>query len=154
MFKIPISTMKTTNLLLSASLALPLMVSGASVKTAPLGDSGSCLRPCDSNVTIGKKLPEKTPSYVEVYPGAEIAFSGVEENEGIVNGSLSLSTNDSFEKVVAFYKASLEKSGIKPVSSFSSDNTQILAADDGEKAYGVSINGGADGTVVTIAFRK
>ncbi len=146
--------MKLTTLLLSASLALPLTVFSASVKTAPAGDSASGLRSCDSNVTIGKKLPEKTPSFVEVYPGAEIAFSGVEESEGKVNGSLSLTTNDSFEKVVAFYKASVEKSGIKPVSSFSSENTQILAADDGEKAYGVSINGGEDGTVVTIAFKQ
>jgi hypothetical protein len=53
------------------------------------------------------------PPFAEIIPGGKVIHNMKIDNEGKVGGSVSLTSDKTPDEIVAFYKASMEKNGLK-----------------------------------------
>jgi hypothetical protein len=82
-------------------------------------------------ITTGAAASDEFPDWVPVYPGTEPKGLGTMSTGGSVNGSFSLTTDDSVAQVLDFYRDTLKEAGYDvSVNTYS-----------GEGAEGAMING-------------
>lgn len=106
-------------------------------------------------VTIGGGLPKDMPKDIPVYPGSEVkgslsGFSNKEDSSGVY---LTLATKDSFDKVVAYYKAELPKQGWTVENTLDSAETAMLAVKKSDNRSGAfTISNVKDENMTTIGI--
>lgn len=79
------------------------------------------------------------PAYAPVYPGAGVEASTQTVMNGTQAGIVTLTTNDTPEQVVAFYKARLQGAGASHVTEMNLGLGRMLAAQDPASGMGVQI---------------
>lgn len=101
-------------------------------------------------VTVGGgSLPEGWPSDVPLYAGASVQYSG--KNADGSSGVIAIST-DTTEKVVAYYKAEMEKNGWKSKQTMIAGGANASLYEKGDKNVSVAIMGGSGGSGTTITM--
>jgi hypothetical protein len=89
--------------------------------------------------TNSGKLPDNWPSDAPTYAGT-ITFSGSSNGTNGQKGlSLMISTSDSADKVVAFYKSELASKGWTIASEGTFSGTTMLSAEKGAQQYSIGI---------------
>lgn len=114
------------------------------------GEDGESMK-----VSTGKKteLPKDWPSSVPVFPNSSIDYVASVDgyNGGGVSHTVTLSTKESIEDVVNFYKDELVKNGWKIAQTITtSDGSMISATKDENNSVAVYIGANDDVTTVTI----
>jgi hypothetical protein len=125
-----------------------------SVTINPTDKSGGVLKVTDAkgqetNVTMGSGAPSNLPSWLPNYPGADV--HGVVSSQGTEGSqaTYTLSTTDTTEQVIAFYKDHLTAAGldVKPGATVAFGGTTSMAsltAESGDKKRQVTILATAD----------
>ncbi len=99
---------------------------------------------------IGGELQSGWPSDVPVYPGAAVSYSALVNAEGGPGAAAVLTTADSPTEVVANLQAQLVAAGWTVNGQFNAGAMQTITATKDTRVYSVAIQGGEDGTTVTI----
>lgn len=97
------------------------------------------------------------PPFVEVMPGAKAIQSLKTEMDGAVGGNVMLTTTAKPADIVAFYKASLERHGLKiNLESASEQMVQIIAeSEDKTRSLAIMIIVGDEGDpAITLTHRR
>jgi len=104
------------------------------------------------NVKAGS-LPDNWPSDAPKYPNANIEYAMSADLPGGGEAiNITFSTQDSVEKVAAYYKGELPDSGWTVKSTQSSAGSQIVVAAKGERAFSIFAQSKSDGkTLVTVS---
>ncbi|MFO1015699.1 MAG: hypothetical protein U1E50_18240 [Caulobacteraceae bacterium] len=84
--------------LAGVGMALALAACGPKVTTNSNGDVSVSNN--GTTITAGRNLPANLPSWLKVYPGADVKAGAVLGQGGMI----SFESNDSPDKIVAFYK--------------------------------------------------
>lgn len=101
----------------------------------------------------GETLPDTFPKDFPVYPGAKVAASVSNIQQGKGNGMLvTFTTPDGLDKVVPFYKSGLSTNGWTTTSSFDSDTTQTWAITKGTTEGSVSIVSEKNETTIQVVL--
>ncbi|MEK7112780.1 MAG: hypothetical protein AAB875_05645 [Patescibacteria group bacterium] len=79
------------------------------------------------SISAGETLPEGFPSDFPLYPEAKIVSSFTANGGGTSGVSVVWESQDSLEKIIAFYKAELPKGEWKIVSSFDREGSSTIS---------------------------
>lgn len=79
-------------------------------------------------IKSGGSVPEDFPKDVPIYSGASVVSSVSGLNTGVTGHAVNFETSASVADVIAFYKDGLAKSGWKIVSTYNTNDTQMLVA--------------------------
>jgi hypothetical protein len=105
-----------------------------------------------AKVDIGSdKLPDSFPKDFPVYPGAKITgvLSGSEQGKS-TGAWVTLTTADSADKVIAYYKANLKSNGWEEKATYSSGDTTTQTVAKGTMSGTVGITRESDATETEI----
>lgn len=113
-------------------------------------DSETVIKTGDGEVRIGTgaKATENLPMDLALYPGAEIQSSITGSGEGKSGAMIVFHSDDSQEKVVAFYKDQMKSKGIEVKAEVKAGDMQMIsgARKDGE-GVNVTVTKDDDGGV-------
>lgn len=114
------------------------------------------------SVTEKGDVPQNLPSYVPPYPGAKYEGSfasdmqGTAEMGAVSGGMMSFQTNDSADKVLAFYKDALSRAGLKDSASGDMGGMKMVSFTKGDDSQqGVQVMASAaptGGTQVQVMY--
>ncbi|OGJ61491.1 hypothetical protein A3C37_04170 [Candidatus Peribacteria bacterium RIFCSPHIGHO2_02_FULL_53_20] len=103
----------------------------------------------------GNTIPKNWPSDVPAYPGAQVVYSAaVTTPEGDDGLALTLSTNDTLEQAVEFYKGTLAAEGWKILSTLESGEATIIGAEKGNRVFAASISNAGGQTMISLGMGK
>ena len=140
--------------LLCAAVAASLAGCGKGPKNGAKEGPNVTVQIPGTTATVGPRLPDNLPAYVEIYPGAEVVavVSGMNDNK--VSGMISLKTNAKIQDVVAFYRQADSKNGLTVKGEFATGNVETLSAESGEKLLGVVVTSGDGGeTEIQLTYK-
>jgi hypothetical protein len=105
--------------------------------------------------TTGQELQADWPKDVPVYPGAEVQFSAMMNEDADAPGAGAMfTTSDGVEKVVAYYKAELEANGWTISATMGNAGSSFLGATKGEQVVSVAVAQVDGQTSITIGIGK
>ncbi len=95
---------------------------------------------------VNGELPQDLPEGLPLWPGAEVDTAAIDEG-GVV--TLTLTTSDTFDDVVAGMGAGFERAGWDVVQGLADDTSTVLEVTDEQHAGVVTITAGDDvGTAI------
>ncbi len=105
----------------------------------------------DGSFSTSKKLPDNFPSDVPVYPGSQVESSLKATGNDQVSESVtvSLSTSDSYEKVVNFYKSQLPTNGWNVTATYEAGDSFTTTGEKGNRSLYVTV-GGQEGKITIV----
>ncbi|MCW3836326.1 hypothetical protein ACFQ1E_11135 [Sphingomonas canadensis] len=95
---------------------------GGETKVTTTGADGS-----KGSYSTGGAWPKDAPEYAAAYPGAAVSGSFSGTSDGGSGSTVTFTTGDPPDKLVAFYRQRVEAAGMKQVSSFDAQGTQMTA---------------------------
>ncbi len=108
-----------------------------------------------AKVTIGgNKIPDNFPKDIPIYPGSTPSgsWSGSNSNKNESGHFVVLETGDSYDKVVAYYKAELPKQGWSIENALDSTDAAILTIKKDTRNGSVTIGRDGEGKKTSITL--
>ncbi|MBB4630405.1 hypothetical protein [Sphingosinicella soli] len=90
--------------------------------TGPDGETGT--------FKSGAGAADFLPDFAPLYPGAKVVGGAGGDSGSGIGGMVNFETGDAPEKVVAWYKAEAQKSGLKIAGEMTTPDMQMVAAQD------------------------
>ena len=123
------------------------------------GNAGSLsLKSSDGSVEMGAGADVKVPSWIPVYPGAQVEGKYHQQNPDGEAGAFGYSTKTASKDMVEFYRRGLEAAGLKVAAQVGDSTGGVISAEDGTKSRTVTaiVSPEGDGTsvVITYAIKK
>lgn len=95
----------------------------------------------DGTVEMGGSIPGDWPTDVPTYAGATVTYSAMNEADGATNAVLILSSTDSAQQIVDFYKSALTQNGWTTKNVIVSTVASGLEAEKDGRHVGIAIVG-------------
>lgn len=103
----------------------------------------------------GNAIPANWPQDVAIYPDATVEYSAsATMPDGQDGVALSLSTKDSAEQAIDFYKQTLSEQGWTVQSTLESGEVTIIAAEKDDRVFAASITRQDDQTMIALGVGR
>lgn len=104
----------------------------------------------EGTATTANKVPSDWPSDAPAYPGADVQYSASANVEAGQQAALVLTTKDTAEQVVEYYKETLTGNGWSMTSTMQGGDSTLMSAEKGDRAVSIVIGSSEGETTVTL----
>lgn len=130
--------MKAQEILIAGALLTALAACGKGSEEP--AEKSSPVPQTTAHVTTGSHIPAGVlPSYMPIYPGAQVIGTLSGQRSGGVKGLVSLSTSDEPQKIAAFYRKALTKAGLKITLETTTADANIIAAQESDSGKRIQV---------------